>query len=111
MLTLFLMRRRAPSAPQLRCGTLDLLRVKGIPLSAYGLNEVRLTVPVQGLPEPAHVHIHRPDFDTGVLSPESVDKLLARESATRVRHEELQQPVLRRGQLDRPSGPGYPASH
>src|SRR3974390_757472 len=57
--------------------------------------------PVDRLAEPSYMDINRPLIDVNIRAPDAIEQLFAREDPPRSFHEEFEQAVFRRPQIDR----------
>ena len=80
---------------------LDAFAGETIAAAAHRLDEVIETVGRQRLAQPPDVHVDRTLLDEHVLPPDPVEHLLARIDPLGMTHEEPQQPILGRPELDR----------
>ena len=71
-------------------------RRKAIARTAHGLYQPVVAEVLERLAQPSDVHVDGTLLDVHIAAPDAVEQLLAAVDALRVRHEELEQPVLGR---------------
>ena len=81
-----------------------LLNLRGFQIecvsrSPYSADDIRLTGAVDGLAEPADMHVHRPRLDMDIPTPDGIQHVLAREHPFRMAQEKFQQPEFGGAQM------------
>src|SRR6185312_9579134 len=74
--------------------------------AADGADRVRLLAAIDGLAQPADMDVDGALVDIDVRAPDAIEQLLPREHTARPFHQELQQPVFGRTQIDRAARAG-----
>src|SRR5690606_6405831 len=70
---------------------------------------IGLPGPAEGLAQAADVDVDRALVDIGIAPPDVIEQLLAREHATRPQHEEFEQPIFGRAEVNRLTAPAHAA--
>src|SRR5262245_46112562 len=82
--------------------------VEGVAGAAHGANRVGLVAAIECLAQPPNMDVDGALVDIDVRAPDSVEQLLTREHPARPLHQELEQPVFGRAEVDGASGAGDP---
>ncbi len=86
------------------------LRGEAVARAAHGLHEAVEAALLERLAQPPDVHVDRALLDVHVAAPDAVEQLAPRVDAVRVRHQESEQPVLRRAERNRLASRGHAMS-
>src|SRR5262245_60093725 len=69
--------------------------------AAHGADRVGVVAAVERLAQASDMHVDGTLVDIDLAAPDAVEQLLAREHAARPLHQELEQPVFGRSEIDR----------
>src|SRR5262249_43075403 len=82
-------------------------RLEAVASAAHRADGVSAQSANEPLAQPANVHIYGTLIDVDLIPPHAVEQLAARESPSGRLHEEFEQPVVGRAQMDRLSTPQH----
>src|SRR5437899_976518 len=76
--------------------------------AAYGADRVGFAAAIESLAEPPDMNIHSALVDINLGAPNTVEQLLAREHPAGPLHEEFEQPIFGRAEINLAAGARYP---
>src|SRR4029450_7495129 len=99
--------RAEPATPTAKCAGSSRLPepiVERVAGATHGSNRIRFVAAVERLAQSADMHVHRALVDIDLAAPYPVEQLFAREDAAGPLHQEFEQTVFGRAEIDGAAG-------